>query len=117
MTIKTLNKPISLKEKKVSKKKLDKELLLEWRNNAIKKYGNACEYCGKTSYLNVHHVYSRADRQLRYDLDNACVLCSGCHTLSSKFSAHLTPMEFSEWIREKRGEVWYRDLQRKHWQR
>ena len=25
-------------------------------------------------------------------------LCSGCHTLSSNFSAHKTPLEFFEWL-------------------
>jgi hypothetical protein len=37
-------------------------------------------------------------------------LCVGCHTFSSKFSAHKTPAEFVEWAIERRGEEWYDDL-------
>lgn len=103
------------KQIKASKKKLDKEKLLEWRNKAIEKWGSVCEYCGKREYINVHHIYSRQDYKLRYDIFNACVLCSGCHTMSSKFSAHKTPLEFTEWITKKRGQKWYKDLQKKHW--
>lgn len=72
--------------------------------------GNKCEYCGKTSPLNSHHVYSRSKRSTRWFVDNGVCLCVGHHTFSSQFSAHKTPTEFTEWIIEKRGKAWYDNL-------
>lgn len=37
-------------------------------------------------------------------------LCSGHHTLSSTFSAHKTPIEFTEWLKEYLGEEKYDEL-------
>ena len=39
-------------------------------------------------------------------------LCIG-HHIFGNFSAHKAPLEFAEWLKEKRGEVWYNDLRRK----
>jgi hypothetical protein len=66
-----------------------------------------CEHCKKTIKLNAHHVFSRSNRSTRWDLENGICLCVGCHVFSSQFSAHKTPMEFAEWIKEYRGEEWY----------
>ena len=71
---------------------------------------NQCEYCGKTSPLNSHHIYSRAKKSTRWSVDNGICLCVGHHTFSSQFSAHLTPTEFTEWVIEKRGREWYDKL-------
>ena len=71
---------------------------------------NKCEYCGKTSPLNSHHIYSRAKKSTRWSVDNGICLCVGHHTFSSQFSAHLTPTEFTEWVIEKRGREWYDKL-------
>ena len=69
-----------------------------------------CEKCHKLSPLNAHHFYSRSVRAVRWDLNNGFCLCVGCHTFSSKFSAHKTPAEFVEWAIERRGQEWYDDL-------
>lgn len=71
---------------------------------------NQCEYCGKTSLLNSHHIYSRAKKSTRWSVDNGICLCVSHHTFSSQFSAHLTPTEFTEWVIEKRGREWYDKL-------
>lgn len=90
----------------------DDQILTLW-SKVIKMYDdNKCAYCGKTTYLNSHHIFSRSNRSLRYDLNNGITLCSGCHVLSSVFSAHKTPVEFVEWIKEKRGEEWYMNLRK-----
>ena len=94
-------------------RKEDKELLALWAK--IIKNGGKCEYCGKTSYLNAHHFYSRADRKLRYNINNGFCLCSGCHVLSSKFSAHLTPADFVDWAVKYRGNKWLKNLRTIHW--
>ena len=72
-----------------------------------------CEHCWRTDHLNSHHIFSRINYTTRFDLDNGICLCAGCHTMSSKFSAHKTPIEFAEWIIEKRGQEWYDNLKKK----
>tara|TARA_R100001244_G_scaffold56079_2_gene47886 strand:- start:4746 stop:5126 length:381 start_codon:yes stop_codon:yes gene_type:complete len=69
--------------------------------------GYVCEYdgCGKETHLNSHHVYSRSNRSVRWDLTNGYCLCVGHHVFGN-FSAHKSPMEFSTWMREDRGEAW-----------
>jgi len=74
---------------------------------------NKCAYCGKTVYLNSHHIFSRSNYSTRYDIDNGVTLCASHHILSSSFSAHKTPVEFIEWLKEKRGLEWYQELRRK----
>lgn len=66
--------------------------------------GMKCEVCGKTHPLNSHHIFSRSNRSVRWDAKNGVCLCVGCHTFSSKFSAHKTPTEFTIWLYEKKGE-------------
>jgi hypothetical protein len=90
--------------KKSNINKLDKL----W-SEKVREYG-MCEKCRKLSPLNAHHFYSRSIRAVRWDVKNGFCLCVGCHTFSSKFSAHKTPAEFVEWAIERRGEEWYDDL-------
>lgn len=95
---------------KKKKKSVTKQLDEIW-SEIIKIIGGyKCEYCGKTSYLNSHHIFSRSNYAVRWEPINGSCLCSGHHTLSSTFSAHKTPIEFVEWIKEKRGEDWYEKL-------
>lgn len=93
--------------KKSNIKKLDKS----W-SEKVREYG-MCEKCHKLSPLNAHHFYSRSVRSVRWDTDNGFCLCVGCHTFSSKFSAHKTPAEFVEWAIERRGKKWYDRLKKR----
>ena len=68
--------------------------------------GVKCEYCGKDTSLNSHHIFSRSNMSLRWDLGNGICLCASHHVLGL-FSAHKSPLEFAEWIKEKRGIGWY----------
>ena len=92
------------KPKKITEKVVD----ALWAEIVKLKAGGICEIegCEKISYLNSHHVYSRSNRRIRWDFDNGICLCSGHHTLSSSFSAHKTPMEFTAWIINYRGKEW-----------
>lgn len=72
-----------------------------------------CEYCWKTTYLNSHHIFSRNNYSTRFDLDNGICLCVAHHTMSSTFSAHKTPMEFSDRVKEYRWEDRYQALKEK----
>lgn len=80
-----------------------------WRDLVKKNAGNKCEMCGKTQYLNCHHIFSRSRKSVRWDENNGVCLCAGHHTLCND-SAHKAPADFIEWIKGKRGEKWYQDL-------
>ena len=69
-----------------------------------------CRYCWKTTHLNSHHLFTRARKSTRWSIDNWITLCSGCHTLSSKFSAHQTPFEFFEWLEKQEGREYIDEL-------
>jgi hypothetical protein len=77
-----------------------------WAEGVRLKAKYKCEYSGKTTALNTHHIFSRSNRTLRWDADNGVCLNAGYHTLGN-WSAHKSPVEFIEWIKEKRGQEWY----------
>lgn len=85
----------------------------DWALKVKERDGFKCVYCGKDKYLNSHHIFSRKHQGLRWDLENGITLCSGCHNFSTTFSAHKTPVEFVEWIKELKGEDWYNRLRTK----
>lgn len=93
-------------------KGIDGKLDEAWSKAVKIKAGMKCEYCGKTTTLNSHHVYSRSNRSVRWDLTNGYCLCVAHHTFSN-FSAHKAPLEFAEWMKEDRGEEWYDALRLK----
>jgi hypothetical protein len=71
-----------------------------------------CEYCW-WPWVNSHHLFTRNNYATRFDLDNGVCLCKWHHTMSSKFSAHKTPMIFDEWIISKRWQERYDRLKLK----
>lgn len=84
-------------------KGVDGNLDLAWSELVKLKAGWCCEYCGKTRYVQSHHIFSRSKKSVRWDVQNGVALCAGHHTLSSTFSAHKTPLEFTDWIYSHRG--------------
>jgi 5-methylcytosine-specific restriction endonuclease McrA len=80
-----------------------------WRDCIRERAGGACEYCGKTTSLNSHHIFSRSNYNVRWDLSNGICLCVG-HHIFGNFSAHKSPLEFCEWLKEVRGNDWYEAL-------
>jgi len=91
-----------LKTKK--KSGIDGQLDQAWSELVKLKSGWACEYCKKTRYVQSHHIFSRSKKSTRWDVQNGIALCAGHHTLSSAFSAHKTPLEFTDWLYRYRGE-------------
>lgn len=65
-----------------------------------------CEYCWSKDNLVAHHVVGRRNRGLRWDVRNGVCLCVEHHTMSSTFSAHLTPKKFLEWFKGRRKDDW-----------
>ena len=84
-------------------KGVDGKLDDAWSRLVKLRAGEQCEYCGKRKYVQSHHIFSRSNRSVRWDVKNGVALCAGHHTLSSKFSAHKTPTEFHIWLEEKKG--------------
>lgn len=85
-------------------KGIDKKLDDAWSELIKLGAGMRCEYCGKETTLNSHHIFSRSKMSTRWDVINGICLCVAHHTFSSKFSAHKTPVEFTIWLTEKKGQ-------------
>ncbi len=85
------------------RKQLEKRLDLAWARAVKNRAGFKCEYCGKMSTLNAHHIYSRAKKSVRWDVDNGICLCVA-HHVGTQFSAHKTPVPFGLWLTKKRGQ-------------
>lgn len=98
------------KELRNSPKLVTRRKDIEWAKLVKEQAGHKCEYCGKTETLNSHHIFSRSNRSVRWDVDNGVCLCVAHHTFSSAFSAHKSPIEFIIWLQEKRGQEWYDNL-------
>ena len=96
------------KDKKLKKPKQE-GLDNLWSRLVKEKAGNKCEYCDKNSGLNSHHVFSRSNKRVRWDLDNGVCVCV-LHHIFGLFSAHKAPIEFVEWLKDYRGEDWYNQL-------
>ena len=62
-----------------------------------------CQRCGKQKKhgwkMEVAHFFSRANKCVRWDLDNVVLLCFNCHYLWG----HQNPNEFSQWFSERLG--------------
>jgi hypothetical protein len=84
-------------------KGVDGKLDLAWSELVKLRAGWKCEYCGKSKYLQSHHIFSRSKKSTRWDVQNGIALCVGHHTFSSTFSAHKTPLEFIDWLYNYRG--------------
>ena len=97
---------------------LVRELDKLWRRLVILKADNRCEKSGELGKegrghaLNAHHIVGRSNYSVRWDENNGVALAAGNHTLTTH-SAHKAPLEFLEFMKEKRGEKWYNDLRTK----
>ncbi len=80
-----------------------------WRFAIYKQGKNECEYCGKKESLNAHHIFSRSNFSVRWDIDNGVCLCVS-HHIFGIMSFHKSPIEMLEWIKQKRGIEWYNRL-------
>lgn len=103
-------KTVKTRKQKTPTQKLDKKLDEVWSQLVKIKAGNKCEVCGSTQNLNSHHLYSRAKKSVRWNLDNGICLCVG-HHIGNSFSAHKTPLAFQNWLINYKGEYFIRDLE------
>lgn len=81
-------------------------------SKAIHERDKCCRHCRKTNSLNAHHIFTRSRFNTRWNLENGILLCSGCHKLSSVFSAHGTPRKFFAWLETIHNKEWLDNLER-----
>lgn len=106
-------KKLKAKVKKLTKRqKSTKYLDILWSKATKLFYGGKCEICGKTENLNSHHIFSRSNYAVRWDVENCSVLCPNHHNFDRHISAHKSPIEFIEFIKDKRGLEWYNSLRK-----
>ncbi len=92
--------------RKISISKLDKE----W-GRLVRERDGKCLYCGKTDYIQAHHLFMRSRSATRFNLKNGISLCSAHHVFNSEFSAHRTPDKFKAWAKEYLGEEEFNKLE------
>lgn len=85
-------------------KGVDGKLDIAWSKLVKLRAKNKCEYCGKKTTLNSHHIFSRVNRSVRWDVKNGISLCVKHHISCTKTSAHGAPLSFHKWLTEYRGE-------------
>lgn len=70
-----------------------------WSKLIKKRAGNQCEKCGKTKYVQAHHIIPRTCYSLRHDKENGVALCRKCHL----YWAHKDAIGFYQWIKDIRN--------------
>ena len=90
--------PLKHGVKKAIKKKLD----VLWSQIVRKRNNGNCEVCGNPGQ-NSHHVISRRNLNLRWDLKNGINLCISCH-MFGRNSAHQNSLFFMEYFKSIREE-------------
>ncbi|MCK9370492.1 HNH endonuclease [Candidatus Dojkabacteria bacterium] len=100
MTKSKTTKAYLKKQERKELKRLDKE----WAIAVKERDGKKCVICGRTEYLNSHHLIPREDHKLRHVIANGICLCSLHHRFSNIISAHKNPFMFLEWFQINRKE-------------
>ena len=104
-----MNKPTKKELKRLEKKEI-KRLLDVWKEKGKKKWGDKCEVCGATKYIQGHHFFAfHKYKNLRFDVLNFVPLCRSCH-----FSLERTKkMDIAYKVVVKRGTKWLNKLLKK----
>ena len=77
------------------KKPIRKECDNLWSQKVKHLAGYKCEKCGKTKYVQAHHIVPRTNHALRYDIENGVALCRACHL----YWAHKDTIDFYNWAK------------------
>ena len=73
---------------------------------------NTCERCGKSGeawQMHWAHIFGRETKSMRWDEDNALLLCAQCH-----FWNHDYPTLYDEWLESKIGKARCKKLEQKY---
>ena len=57
-----------------------------------------CQRCGGSGGLQTSHFWGRAKKSVRWDEENICLLCFGCHQYF-----HANPAEHTEFFKKRLG--------------
>jgi len=57
-----------------------------------------CAICGKSEFLNAHHLIDRSVKIFRHTIINSIPLCPKCHKYDRRLSAHKSGIVFSYWL-------------------
>jgi hypothetical protein len=114
-----MKKKVNKNTKAYSKKivsKLKRSLMKLWSEKVRARDGFSCVYCGKKTgdqnasgtkvKCDAHHYLSRDIKNcpLKFDIRNGITLCPEHHKFSGTFSAHKSPINFYEWLKNTRPE-------------
>lgn len=90
------------------KKKAKAQRTKAWAllSSKLRKETPFCQKCGRTEYLQVHHLLPRKlYQQLLLEEWNLVVLCPRCHTFCRE-SAHKDGLAFAIWLENNFPEKW-----------
>lgn len=105
MTKSKTTKAYLKKQERKELKRLDKE----WAIAVKERDGKKCVICGRTEYLNAHHLLPREDNKLRHVVANGICLCPLHHRFDRAISAHKNSLIFISWFMKHRTEQ-YKEL-------
>ena len=104
-------------------KKIKKQLDKLW-SETVRARDGRCVICGRTEFLNAHHIFGRTASATRWDIENGITLCSKHHTFDNTISPHTTRGSRNWWRfiemylgKEKRDEFEKKASKTKRWKR
>ena len=92
-------------------RRVTKKAFKEWALAVKERDGFKCTICGRTDYLDSHHIIGRENKELRFNVDNGITLDKNHHRFSREISPHKNPFVFFEWFREHRKEQYKKLLE------
>lgn len=97
-----MKKPKKLTKKRIKKleRRAERKQFKEWAEVAKATWCGECAVCKSKKFVNVHHIIPRTVKELRFDQDNAVVLCPLHHKWSNEISPHKNPFVFFIWFRD-----------------
>jgi hypothetical protein len=88
-----------VRRRKTPKRKLKDYLDGLWSRLTKEIHGKVCVWCGKVEGLQSDHIISRSYSQTRWRIENAVILCGGCHIFRKKRD----PYGWAQMVNKVRG--------------
>ena len=79
---------------------IKREACEKWFSDVVRRKANStCEHCGIQGRMECAHIYGRANKAVRWSMDNAVSLCHYCHRT---FTGN--PVDFHLWLLDYLGQ-------------